>query len=59
MGTQSRASDGPTARAGNDQSWCEIGVRFDFCEGQKTGGSATVHKGGALQWGLCRGGVLG
>lgn len=24
MGTQSQASDGPTARVGNDQSWCEV-----------------------------------
>lgn len=24
MGTQSHASDGPVARAGNDQSWCEV-----------------------------------
>lgn len=51
---------GPGARPVMDQlpglAMIRVGV---ITWGQKTGGSATLHKRRTPQWGLCRGGVLG
>lgn len=45
VGTQSQTSGGTTVR---------VGVRFNLGTEDRW-----QYKGGALQWGLCRGGMLG